>query len=83
MFRRASCQMTIANKPETFYFLEVRENGFIGTNRLCETVDEAIHMQNETGHGENHKGPMHMTLALRYLRMTSDPDTLELFDPPQ
>ncbi len=81
MFRRATCQMTIAGKSETFYFLEVTPDGFIGTNRLCKTKDEAIMMQNEVGHGDEPKNFMQMTLATRYLRMTSDPETLEIFDP--
>ena len=83
MFRLLSCQMTIADKPETFYFLEVKPDGFVGTNRLCETMDEAIYMQNEVGHGDDPSGLLHMTLSSRFLRMNSDRDTLEIFDPPQ
>lgn len=83
MFRRAECQVAFGDdKPETFYLLEVRPNGFINTNRLCETMEEAINLQNEVGHGSEPKGSQVITFAERYLRMTSVPGTLKIIDTP-
>jgi len=66
---------------ETYHWLEVIPDGFIGTNRLCESKDEAIEMQNSTGHGERKTGSMAMTATLGYIRMTSNQGTVEVFDP--
>ena len=89
MFRRATCQMTgpAGGDPETFYFLEVREDGFINTNRLAENLEECLEVQQEAGHGPkpnmSKRGGkmMQMTFAERYLRQTSDPGTFVMIAP--
>jgi len=79
MFRRAIAKGTFDGQPETFYFVEVNDDSWIGTNRLCASEDEAREIKESTGHGKRKTGSMQLTMATRYLRMTSD--ELEILEP--
>jgi len=88
MFRRATSVRTWpegkfewSGTTQTFHWLEVKQDVWIGTNRLCESEDEAIEIQNQTGYGKRKTKALQIGAATRFLQQTSDPDTLEIFDP--
>jgi len=88
MFRRATTVRTWPEGPhewsgtiETYHWLEVKKDVWIGTNRLCESKDEAIEMQNQTGYGKRKTKCLQIGAATRWLQMTADSGTLEIFDP--
>jgi len=88
MFRRATSVRTWPKGPhewsgttETYHWLEVSKDGFIGTSRLCESEAEAIEMQNYCGYGNRKRKTRSMLCSLGYIRMQADEDTFELFDP--
>ena len=88
MFRRATMQRTWpegefdwSGTTETYHWLEVKPDVWMGTNRLCENEAEAIEIQNETGYGERKTKTLAIGCATRYLQLTADPNTLKIFDP--
>jgi len=82
MFRRATCQRTWPETgTEDYCWLEIGPDHWVGTNRLCESEDEAVEMQNQTGHGERKIGSLAITATLGWIRQTADPGTVEVFDP--
>jgi len=98
MFRRATSVRTWpkgefdwSGTTETYHWLEVQEDRWVGTSRLCENEEEAVQMQKETGHAKPQEyktdkdgrkyRTMQITMDLGYIRQTSDPDTVEVFDP--
>jgi hypothetical protein len=82
MFRRATCQRTWPETGcETYHWLEIAPDSWVGTNRLCESEDEAKEMQNQCGYGERQTGKLAITATLGWIRLTADPDTVEVFDP--
>ena len=83
VFRRAACKMTIGGITESFYFLEVTAGGFIGTNRLAETVAECHKLQIDAGwsFASIDGGIRQITFNERYLRQTADAGTLEILPP--
>ena len=88
MFRRATMQRTWpkgqhewSGTTETFHWLEVEPDLWIGTNRICESEVEAKDMQEYCGYGERKTKTRSMLAHTRYLRQTADSETLEIFDP--
>jgi len=88
MFRRTTSVRTWpegefewSGTTETYHWLEISPDGFVGTNRLCESEDEAIEIQNECGYGERRTKMKSLLAGLRYIGQTANPGTVEVFDP--
>ena len=91
MFRRATSTRTWPEGAESYCWLEIKPDSFVGTSRLCESEDEAIEMQNQCGHGEPQEyktdkdgrkyRTMSITATLGWIRQTSDPNTVKVLDP--
>lgn len=88
MFRRATMQRTWpegqhewSGTTETFHWLEIKPDLWIGTSRLCENEGEAKDMQKYCGYSERKTKTLSMLTHTSYLKLTSDQDTLEIFDP--
>ena len=82
MFRRAIVQGTYEGKPETFYFLEVKEDAWVGTNRLAENREESEWLAAESGHFKNgviEVKTLMMTMNERFIRQNND--DVEILDP--
>lgn len=81
LFRRATTTKVWekGDEPETYYWLEVRPDGWIETTRLGKSREEAIAMQNESGYGDEKTKSFYITTTTGCLRMESD--SLNILNP--
>ncbi len=63
---------------ETYHWLELKPDLWTGTNRPCETREEAMELLEKSGHGAKQTGSLEMLAHTRFLKTTADPGTFKI-----